>query len=242
MKTIFIAGASGAIGRRMLEILKHHDCKVFGTTRSSEKAEELSKEGAEPIVLDVFDASAVRDAMVRVQPDVVVNQLTDLPYGLDPALMPQARVRNARVRKEGTQHLVDAAIAAGVPGFISQSVAWVYAPAPEPHSELDPLEPPEGPAAVTLEGVHALERLTLSSALRGAVLRYGMLYGPRTGQDGCDGLSIPVHVDAAAQAAVLAITARASGIYNVVEDNPHVANRKARSELNWNPDFRIDSE
>jgi nucleoside-diphosphate-sugar epimerase len=239
---ILIAGARGAIGSRMLKILKQHDFKVFGTTRSKEKAEQISKEGAEPIVLDVFDASAVRDAMFRVRPDVVVNQLTDLPYGLDPALMPQARVRNARVRKEGTQHLVDAALAAGAEGFISQSVAWVYAPAPEPHSESDALEPPEGPAAVTLEGVHALERLTLTSGLRGAVLRYGMLYGPRTGQDASDGLSIPVHVDAAAHAAVLAVTARAVGVYNVVDDNPHVANQKARRELRWSPDFRIEPE
>jgi nucleoside-diphosphate-sugar epimerase len=239
---IFIAGASGAIGRRMLRLLKQHDFKVLGTTRSQAKAEEISKEGAEPIVLDVFDASAVRDAMLRVRPDVVVNQLTDLPYGLDPALMPQARVRNARVRKEGTQHLVDAAIAAGIEGFISQSVAWVYAPSPEPHSESDALEPPEGPAAVTLEGVHALEKLTLTSGLRGSVLRYGMLYGPRTGQDASDGLSIPVHVDAAAHAAVLAVVARAVGVYNVVDDNPHVANQKARRELKWNPDFRIEPE
>src|SRR3954452_7758521 len=184
MKSIFIAGASGAIGRGMLKILRQHDYKVFGTTRSQQKADELRAEGAEPIVLDVFDASAVRDAMLRTRPDIVVNQLTDLPYGLDPILMPQARARNARVRKEGTRNLVDAAIAAGAQGLISQSIAWVYAAGPEPHSESDPLEPAEGAPAVTLEGVHALERLTLSSHLRGTVLRYGMLYGPRTGMNG----------------------------------------------------------
>jgi nucleoside-diphosphate-sugar epimerase len=240
MKTIFIAGASGAIGRRMLQILKHSDYKVFGTTRSQQKADELSAKGIEPIVLDVFDASAVHAAMQRVRPNVVVNQLTDLPYGLDPTLMGQARVRNARVRKEGTKNLVDAAIAAGAQQLISQSIAWVYAAGPEPHSESDPLEPPEGPPAVTLEGVYALESLSLSSALRGAVLRYGMLYGPGTGQDGSDGLSIPLHVDAAAHAAVLAIAHAACGVYNIVEDNPHVANNKARKELVWTPDYRIE--
>lgn len=240
MKTIFLAGASGAIGRRMLKILNRKDFKVFGTTRSQEKAQALSRQGIEPIVLDVFDAPAVREAMMRLRPEVVVNQLTDLPYGLDPALMPQARVRNARVRKEGTKNLVDAAVAVGAERFISQSIAWVYAPGLEPHSEADPLEPAESPAAVTLEGVHALERLTLSSALQGIVLRYGMLYGPGTGFDNADGLSIPVHVDAAAHAAVRAMTQLASGTYNVVDDNPHVSNQRARRELAWEPGFRIE--
>jgi nucleoside-diphosphate-sugar epimerase len=238
MKTILIVGASGAIGRRMLQILKQHDYKVFGTTRSQRKADELRAGGIEPIVLDVFDAAAVHAAMKRVRPSVVVNQLTDLPYGLDPALMPEARVRNARVRREGTKNVVDAAIASGAEGLISQSIAWVYAAGPEPHSESDPLEPPEGPPAITLEGVHALERLTLSSELSGVVLRYGMLYGPGTGQDNRDGLSVPVHVDAAALAAVLAIARDASGIYNIVEDNPHVTNDKAQRELTWTPGFR----
>src|SRR4051812_27995758 len=178
MKTILIVRASGAIGRRMLKILRQPDYQVFGTTRSQQKADELRAEDIEPIVLDVFDAAAVHAAMKRVRPSVVVNQLTDLPYGLDPALMPEARVRNARVRREGTKNLVDAAIASGAEGLISQSIAWVYAAGPEPHSESDPLEPPEGPPATTLEGVHALERLTLSSDLSGVVLRYGMLYGP----------------------------------------------------------------
>jgi nucleoside-diphosphate-sugar epimerase len=242
MKKIFIAGATGAIGRRMLKLLKQHDCQVFGATRSTEKAEALRKQGAEPIVLDVFDASAVHEAMLRVRPNIVVNQLTDLPYGLDPTQMPQARIRNARVRKAGTKNLTDAAVAAGAETLISQSIAWVYAPGPEPHSEADPLEPAEGPAAVTLDGVHALESLTLSSGLRAIVLRYGMLYGPGTGFNNDEGLAIPVHVDAAASAAVLAIAHSGSGIYNVVDDNPHVANRKARDELHWSADFRIEPE
>ncbi len=240
MKTIFIAGASGAIGGRMLPILKQRDYKVFGTTRSEEKANVLRAEGIEPIVLDVFDAEAVRAAMMRLRPNVVVHQLTDLPYGLTPALMPEAAIRNARIRKEGTKNLVDAAIAAGVQHFIAQSIAFVYAPGREPHVETDPIESPAGPRAVTLEGVHALESLTLNStAIQGAVLRYGMLYGPRTGKDDREGLSIPVHVDAAAHAAILAIDGGAVGIFNIVEDNAHVANAKARRELQWSPDFRV---
>ncbi|HEU4654713.1 MAG TPA: NAD(P)-dependent oxidoreductase [Steroidobacteraceae bacterium] len=240
MKSIFIAGASGAIGRRMLPILKQRDYKVFGTTRSQEKANALSAEGIEPIVLDVFDAQAVRAAILRLRPNVIVHQLTDLPYGLTPALMPEAAVRNARIRKEGTKNLIDAAIAAGVQHFIAQSIAFVYAPGSEPHVESDPIDAPAGPRAVTLEGVHALESLTLNSTgIQGAVLRYGMLYGPRTGKDDRDGLSIPVHVDAAAHAAFLAIHHRATGIFNIVEDNAHVANTKARRELEWSPDFRI---
>jgi nucleoside-diphosphate-sugar epimerase len=240
MTTIFIAGASGAIGRRMLLILKQYDYSVIGITRFREKAQTLYEHGIEPLVLDVFDAPAVQAAMLRYRPNVVVHQLTDLPYGLDPARMPAASVRNARVRKEGTKNLVDAAVAAGVQHFIAQSIAWVYAAGPEPHSESDAIEAPVGPRAATLEGVHVLESLTLNSIrLRGAVLRYGMLYGPGTGKEDREGLSIPLHVDAAAHAAVLAIQHSAVETYNIAEDNPHVLSDKARRDLKWNPDFRI---
>jgi nucleoside-diphosphate-sugar epimerase len=237
---LFIAGAGGAIGRRMLLILKQRDYVVFGTTRSKDKAESLRAAGIEPLVLDVFNASAVHDAMLRCRPDVVIHQLTDLPYGLDPAQMPAATVRNARVRKEGTQNLVDAAITAGAQRFIAQSIAWIYAPGVEPHSEADPIEAAVGPRAITLNGVRALETLTLNSQpLNGTVLRYGMLYGPGTGKEDRRGLNVPVHVDAAAQAAVLAIERASPGIYNVAEENPHVDSSKARRELGWDPDFRV---
>jgi nucleoside-diphosphate-sugar epimerase len=240
MKTIFIAGASGAIGRRMLPILKQREYKVFGTTRSQEKASALGADGVEPIVLDVFDAAALRAAMLRCRPDVVVHQLTDLPYALDPTQMPAATIRNARIRRVGTKNLIEAALAAGVQRFIAQSIGWVYAAGSEPHTESDPIEAAVGPRAITLEGVHALETLTLNSPpLQGIVLRYGMLYGPGTGKEDRGGLSVPVHVDAAAQAAVLAIEHGSAGIYNVAEDNQHIDSSKARRELRWDAAFRV---
>jgi nucleoside-diphosphate-sugar epimerase len=149
-------------------------------------------------------------------------------------------LRNARVRVEGTRNLVDAALRAGVRRFVAQSIAFVYAPGREPHDEDDPLmAPAEEPWRSTMEGVVTLERLTTSSpGFDGLVLRYGMLYGRGTGADVAPGRPA-VHVDAAAQAAVLAIARGTPGIYNIAEDAGAVLIAKARRELNWDPGFRL---
>jgi nucleoside-diphosphate-sugar epimerase len=221
---IFLAGATGAIGKRLVPLLIDAGYEVVGTTRSEDKGEALRAAGVEPIVV------------------IVVDQLTDLPHGLDPNEMIEGTRRNARIRKEGTQNLVSAALQAGVERLVAQSIAWMYAPDPQPHAEDDPLDVrAEGDRAITVEGVAALERLTLSSPpIRGIVLRYGHLYGPGTGVS-----SIPeppsLHVDAAASAALLAIEKGHSGVYNIAEQNRYLSTAKARHELGFDPGFRLDA-
>jgi nucleoside-diphosphate-sugar epimerase len=237
---IFLAGATGAIGKRLVPLLVEAGHEVVGTTRSASKAETLRAAGVEPAVVDVFDAAAVSRAVAAARPDIVLHQLTDLPHGLDPGQMAEGTRRNARMRKEGTRNLVSAARQAGVRRLVAQSIAWMYAPGAEPHGEDDPLDlHAEGARAITAEGVAALEQLTLSSPpIAGIVLRYGHLYGPGTGAP-----SIPeapsLHVDAAASAALLAIGKGRSGIYNIAEQNGYLSTAKARRELGFDPDFRL---
>lgn len=237
---IFLAGATGAIGRRLVPLLVAAGHEVIGTTRSQSKVEPLLAAGVQPLVLDVFDAPALSRAVKAARPDVVVHQLTDLPPGLDPSRMAEATQRNARMRKEGTGNLVSAALQADVRRFVAQSIAWIYAPGGEPHSEDDPLDVhAEGGRAITVDGVATLERLTLSSpSIVGAVLRYGHLYGPGTGAS-----SIPespsLHVDAAASAALLAIEKECSGIYNIADENEYLSIAKARRDLSFEAGFRL---
>lgn len=238
-RTILLAGASGAIGRQLLPLLVAEGYRVFGTTRSAERTVALAALGAEPVILDVLDARAVDEAMARVRPEVVIHQLTDLPRDLDPAKMPAALLRNARVRREGTPHLTEAARKHGARRFIAQSIAWLVAPGATLRTEADPLaEPANDSARVTLEGVRALERAVLETPpLEGLVLRYGQFYGPGTSSELARGPQ-PVHVAAAAHAALLAVEKGEPGIYNVAEPNDLFSTGKARRELGWSADFR----
>jgi nucleoside-diphosphate-sugar epimerase len=240
MKRVFLAGATGAVGRRMLPMLREAGYEVTGTTRAASKTEELRAAGITPVIVDVFDAAGLGAAMLEARPHVVVHQLTDLPYGLKAELMAEGLARNARVRIEGTRNLVDAALRAGARRFIAQSIAFVYATGREPHDESDPLNAPaEEPWRSTMEGVVTLERLTTSSAgFDGLVLRYGMFYGPGTGFEVAPGKPA-VHVDGAARAAMLAIARGAPGIYNIAEDDGAVSIARARRELGWDPSFRL---
>jgi nucleoside-diphosphate-sugar epimerase len=233
---IFLAGATGVIGRRLAVLLRDAGHQVTGTTRDAAKADALRAMDVAPVVVDVFDAQALANAVAAARPEIVVHQLTDLPRGLDPAKMDEAIRRNARLRAEGTRHLVDAAVAAGARRLIAQSIAWAYAPGAEPHTEDDPLDVgAQGLRAISVGGVVALERAVLDAPLDGIVLRYGQLYGPDTGTDAPTGAS-PLHVDAAAQAALLAIDRGARGVYNIAEPNPHGSVDKARTELGWRPE------
>ncbi len=233
---IFLAGATGVIGRRLAALLRDAGHPVTGTTRAASKADSLREIGVEPVVVDVFDAEALTRAIAAAKPEIVIHQLTDLPRGLDPAKMDEAIRRNARLRTDGTRNLVDAAVAAGARRLIAQSIAWAYAPGREPHAESDPLDvDAQGLRAVSVGGIVALERAVLDAPLDGIVLRYGHLYGPGTGTDAATGAS-PLHVDAAARAALLAVDRGARGIYNIAEPNPHVSCEKARLELGWRAD------
>ena len=241
MTKVFLAGASGAIGKRLVPQLLDAGCEVFGTTRSERKAAELEAAGVTPIVADVFDARALSRAMTLVRPDIVMNQLTDLPAKLEPSGMAEGIVRTTRIRIEGTRNLVAAALEAGVRRMIAQSLAcWVYADGPQPYSEDAPLDlRADAPHAIVVEGVAALEQLTtMSPPLEGVVLRYGQLYGPGTGRDEPAGPA-PLHVDAAAHAAMLAIDRGKPGTFNIAEDDGYVSIAKALRELGFDPGFRL---
>jgi nucleoside-diphosphate-sugar epimerase len=238
---IFIAGATGALGRHLVPMLVERGHHVTGTTRS--RADELRAAGAEPVLVDPLDARAVRDAVVAARPDVVVHQLTALAgLGMSRNFDKAFAVTN-RMRTEGTDHLIAAARAAGARRLVWQSYAgWPYAREGSPiKSEDDPLDPePPADARETLAGIRHLEAaVTGAPDMEGFVLRYGGFYGPGTsidaggehselvrkrrfpiGGDG-SGLWSFVHIVDAAAATVAAIEGGGRpGIYNVVDDDP----------------------
>ncbi|HEY7344604.1 MAG TPA: NAD-dependent epimerase/dehydratase family protein [Gaiella sp.] len=189
---IFLAGASGVIGRRLVPLLVESGHEVAGMTRTPAKADTLLGLGAEPVVCDVYDAGRLGEAVVDFGPELVMHQLTDLP---DEEASIAGSNANARMRREGTRNLLAAARAARAARFLAQSVAW---------------DPPG-------EGAHAkadLERLTLEAG--GVVLRYGRFYGPGTYHD--EPPAPPrIHIDEAARRTVELLDVP-SGIHTVVED------------------------
>jgi nucleoside-diphosphate-sugar epimerase len=234
-RRLFLAGASGAIGRRLVPLLLADGWFVVGTTRSQEKAAALALAGVDPVVVDMFDREGLREAVIRARPGVVVHQLTDLPPGLDPARMDAAIVSNARIREEGTRNLIAAALDAGVRRLVAQSIAFAYAPGATPHMENDPLDThAPGGAGINARGVASLERQVLEAPLEGLILRYGRLYGPGTGFDAAHG-EAPLHVDEAAEAAWLAAKQGEPGIYNIAADDGAVSIERARRLLGWAP-------
>jgi nucleoside-diphosphate-sugar epimerase len=189
---IFLAGASGVIGARLVPLLVADGHVVAGMTRSPGKVEMLRSLGAEPVVCDVYDEATLRNAVVAFRPELVMHQLTDLPD--DEASLANAVDANARMRREGTRNLLAAAEGAGASRFIAQSVAWELAGS--------------GGAAK-----QELERAVL--AFGGVVLRYGRFYGPGTyhaepPEPPC------VQIDDAARQTVALLDAR-SGTVEVVD-------------------------
>jgi nucleoside-diphosphate-sugar epimerase len=236
---IFLAGASGAIGRRLTPLLMAAGHHVTGVTRSAGNVRDLEAAGVSATVADVFDADALNKAVTAAVPDVVIHQLTDLPHAIeDESELAAAYPRNARIRIDGTRNLIAAAKAASARRFIVQSVAFAYAPGGEPHPEADPLNVTEGPRAVTVRAAADMERQVLSSGMEAIVLRYGFFYGPGTWHAEPT-RKPPLHVDAAAQAASLAVTRGAPGVYNIAEEDGTVSIVKARAELGFDPDFRL---
>jgi len=186
---IFVAGATGVIGSRVVPLLVAAGHTVAGTTRSAERAELVRSLGAQAVVVDVFDAAALRDVVVAFAPDIVMHELTDLPD--DPREIANQPGRNARIRREGTRNLIDAATAAGASLVIAQSVAW-------------PLEG-DGAAAVA-----ELEQMVLD--VDGVVVRYGRFHGPGTYHP--DSLPEPprIHVDDAALRTMHTLLLRATTV------------------------------
>jgi nucleoside-diphosphate-sugar epimerase len=242
MSRIFLAGASGVIGRRLTPLLLAHGHSVWGATRSPGNSESLRKLGAYPVLVEVFDAEALATAVLDARPEIVMHQLTDLAVVHDPAKRSNALARNARIRDEGTRNLVAAAREAGARRLIAQSIAWAYAPGPRPHREDRPLDlNAEGDRLVSVRGVESLERQVLgASPMEGLALRYGRLYGPGSGTETPP--SPPaVHVDAAAYAALLAIDHGEPGAFNIADPNDEVSTDKVTTALGWRADFRMDT-
>ncbi|HEX3510275.1 MAG TPA: NAD(P)-dependent oxidoreductase [Solirubrobacteraceae bacterium] len=236
---VFVAGATGAIGRALVPLLLEAGHEVTGMTRSAERASELERTGAEAVVADALEADAVRQAVAAASPEVVVHQLTALPQRIDPRKLERDFALNDRLRSEGTAILVDAAREAGARRVIAQSIAFMYEPGPPGtvHDEQDPLlEHPPPAFARTRDAVATLERTVL--AADGVVLRYGYFYGPGTalsgsGSTGADlrrrrfpvvgrgtGVWSLIHIRDAARATVAALTHGTSGTYNIVDDHP----------------------
>src|SRR5262249_15283060 len=161
--------------KRLLPLLRKAGHHVVGTTRSSSKGDALRAAGVEAVIVDVFDAPAPLRAGTAARRGIVGHQFSDLPPGLGPRRVGRTGRRHARTRSEGTENRVRAALTSGARRLVVQSIAWIYAPGPQPYSEADPLDvEAQGARAITVAGVVALERLTLSSPpLQGVVLRYG---------------------------------------------------------------------
>jgi nucleoside-diphosphate-sugar epimerase len=235
---IFVAGASGAIGRRLLPMLVAAGHDVTGTTRSSDRTEPMRAAGARPVVVDALDPAALIRTVVDARPDVIIHQLTDLGPSSGTILSDDQLARTARIRRVATANLMDAAVAAGVSRMVAQSLALLYAPGPVPHPETDPLGMSEPWMALALPGVQTLERLVMTTTpVDGVLLRYGLFYGPGAATPAPSGPTT-VHIDAAASAAALAVDHGSPGIYNIVDDGGPVANQKARDSLGWSPATR----
>lgn len=193
---IFLAGASGVIGARLIPLLTENGHTVAGMTRSPGKVATLTQLGAEPVVCDVFDSTALTEAVTTFKPDLVMHQLTDLPDQLEQ--IPEYAARNNRIRTEGTRNLLAAAQHAGATRFLAQSIAWT---------------PPSGGEAVAEH-----ERMVLDAG--GVVIRYGTFYGPGT-YSGSGKTPPPprIHLDEAARRTVALLDAP-SGVVVITEDEP----------------------
>ena len=237
---IFLAGATGAVGRSLVPLLISHGHTVTGTTRSPRKADDLRALGAEPVVVDALDRRAVLDALAAAQPDAIVSQLTALSGLDDLRKFEQAFALTNRLRTEGTEHLLAAARATSVERVIVQSYAgWTYERTGGPvKAETDPFDPhPPKQMRTTLDAIRRQEEIT--TAAGGVALRYGGFYGPGTGLapggeqweavmarkfplvgDG-GGVWSFIHIEDAAAATLAALEHWTPGeVYNVVDDEP----------------------
>lgn len=238
---VFVAGATGAIGRPLLDRLAAAGHEVTATTRSPERAAALRERGAEAVVVDALDAAALRSAVLDARPEVVVNQLTALPQRIDPRHYARDLEGTNRLRREAGPVLAQAAAEAGARRIVAQSISFVLRPeGPPVLDERAPVWTDAPPAVLAgVEGAMALERATLGTpGIEGVVLRYGFFYGPGSafGPGGSsaedvarrrlpiigrgDGRFSFIHVDDAAAATVAALDHGAPGIYAVTDDEP----------------------
>jgi nucleoside-diphosphate-sugar epimerase len=238
---IFLAGATGAIGKQLVPRLVESGYDVVGMTRSESRQDAIRQMGATPVVADALDAEQVADAVAAAQPDVIVHQLTAIA-GFDTRHFDRTFAATNRLRTVGTDHLLSAGHAVGVKRFVAQSyAAWPYArTGGSVKTEQDPLDPaPPSQMRETLEAIRHLEHaVTAADWTEGIVLRYGAFYGPGTsmarGTEQFEmvrkrkfpvvgtgrGVWSFIHIADAAEATVAAIERGRRGIYNVVDDDP----------------------
>jgi 2-alkyl-3-oxoalkanoate reductase len=240
---IFVAGATGAVGKRLVPALVASGHDVVGTTRSADRADQIRAAGAEPAVVDMLDADATATAVADARPDVIVHQATALAsMGTNMRRFDDDFAVTTRLRTEGTDHLLAAAKAVGVRRFIAQSfTGWPNIREGGPvKTEEDPLDPdPPTACSKTLEGIRYLEATVPNAeGIDGLVLRYGSFYGPGTSVSlggahvelirkrrfpiigSGAGVWSWIHMDDVAGATVAAVERGAPGVYNVVDDEP----------------------
>jgi nucleoside-diphosphate-sugar epimerase len=231
---VFVAGASGAIGTRLVPQLIERGHEVIGTSRSPGNSERVQTLGAEPITLDLLDPRAVREAVLETRPDAIVLQATALSGVRFSRNLDRTFAQTNRLRREGTDALLAAAREAGVDRFVAQSFAnFRYAREGGPvKTEDDPLDAAPVPTMrETSEAMTYLDRAVTDAG--GIALRYGSFYGapndgllepvrkrqfPIVGNGG--GVSSFIHLDDAAAATVLALAHDGPAIYNIVDDEP----------------------
>jgi 2-alkyl-3-oxoalkanoate reductase len=240
---IFVAGASGAIGKQLVPRLVDRGHEVVGTTTSPRKADALRALGAEPVVLDLLDAEAVGRVVSEAAPEVIVHQATALaPVAGNLRKFDEAFAQTNRLRTEGTDNLLAAAKAIEVRTFVAQSYAgWPYAregaAVKDEDAQLDPN--PVTNSRQTIAAIRSLEESVVAASwLEGIVLRYGGFYGPGTSlAEGGEmleplrrrlfpvvgsgaGMSSFIHIEDAARATLAAIERGRRGVYNIVDDEP----------------------
>ncbi len=236
---VFLAGASGVIGRSLVPKLVAAGHEVTGTTRNEGSAEAIRASGAEAAICDALDAAAVEDVVIDANPEVIVSELTSLPKDYDLRTIDYEPTN--RLRVEGGRNLLSAGRKVGAGRYITQSIAFVYEPEGDWVKDEEARTWVEAPGrfASGLEATLTSEREALEAdGMEGLVLRYGQFYGPDTYFDRGGSISEQVrkrrfpqvgsgsgvfsfiHVDDAADATVASIERGAAGIYNVVDDEP----------------------
>jgi nucleoside-diphosphate-sugar epimerase len=242
MMRVFVAGATGAIGKQLVPRLVEAGHEVHGMTRSESKRAMLHELGAVAVVADALDPDQVAEAVGRARPTVIVHQLTAIPATLDLRHFDHDFALTNRLRSEGTDHLLSAGQAVGVRRFVAQSYGgWPYMRTGRPvKTEEDPLDPaPAREMRETLAAIRHLEEAVLGARwTEGIVLRYGAFYGPGTsGAPGGEQFELVrkrkfplvgdgggvwsfIHVADAAEATVAAVERGSRGVYNVVDDDP----------------------
>jgi nucleoside-diphosphate-sugar epimerase len=234
---IFVAGATGAIGRYLIPDLVAAGHQVTGSTRSPAKAGDLEKAGATPVIMDGLNRETVLKAVQAAQPEVIVHQMTALADMRSFRNFDAQFAATNELRRRGTDHLLEAAQAAGTRRFIAQSfIGWNNPRTGGPvKSEEDPLDPDPLPATrQSMAAIRHIEQTVPNAVPEGLVLRYGMFYGPGTSQamldivrkrrmpviGGGTGIWSFIEVTDAAAATALAVTRGAPGVYNIADDDP----------------------